>query len=294
MSRVAADIHDDDSYGPLMSRGGLVLLERRHTTAIGTTIRSMSERCYDWCVFNPVTGDRTFLSCRSFWFHTYVLLTAADGIGCPFMLLAANLNDCHISGEFTITVQATEAGGTAWGPVTLDAHSIHPFSALQDQREPIVLHGGIIHWLLSGGDQALTYDVRTQKLGTAKLPPTSYRGRQRILGTSPDGRLRMLGAKGFVLSMWVRRSDGWAKEAVIDVEHKVMSLYPGISIGRRPIEFKRWGHRSDAVLLQAYCSYRDELLVLDLETKEMHMHMQKLSFFLEVDLSMQLQATKIY
>jgi hypothetical protein len=294
MSRVAADIHDDDSYGPLMSRGGLVLLERLHTTAIGTTIRSMSERCYDLCVFNPVTGDRTFLSCRSFWFHMYVLLTAADGIGCPFMLLAANLNGCRISGEFTITVQATEAGGTSWGPVSVsvDAHCIHPFSPLQDKQEPVVLHGGIIHWLLSGGDQALTYDVRTKRLGTAKLPPTNCRGSRRILGTSPDGRLRLLGAKGFVLSMWVRRSDGWAKEAVIDVEHKVMSLHPGISVGRRLIEFKRWGHRSGAVLLQAYCSYPGELLVLDLETKEMRM--QKSSFFLEVDLSMQLQATKIY
>jgi hypothetical protein len=172
---------------------------------------------------------------------------------------------------------------------------------LQDEHEPVILHGGIIHWLLitdDGGDQALTYDIRTERLGTVKLPPTECRGSQRLLGKSPDGRLMFLAAKRFVVSVWVRHSDGWVKEATIDVEQQLRSLNPGTSPARMRINFERSRERSSAVLLRVYRERKrrrqSPLIVLDLETKEMLVQKSCPSLLFEVDLLQRLQAMKIF
>ena len=128
------------------------------------------------------------------------------------------------------------------------------------------------------------------------LPPTNYGELPRLLGTSPDGRLRLLSCERFMISVWVHLSDGWAKEAVIDVEHKVRSLLPP---GPVSIEFKGSGERSDVVLLMAYANnrlfHRGLTIVLDLETTEMReINSSHSSLLLEVDLSMRLQSMKIY
>jgi hypothetical protein len=94
------------------------------------------------------------------------------------------------------------------------------------------------------------------RLGTVKLPPTNYGGSQRLLGMSPDGRLRFLGNKRFMVSMWVHLWDGWVKEVVINVEHKVRSPHPYISIGPLWIDFKCSVERSAVVLLPAADSSR--------------------------------------
>ncbi|CAM0958843.1 unnamed protein product [Alopecurus aequalis] len=281
------------SYEPLLSRGSLVVLRRRNNSInIGGTSK---RRCHDLCVFDPMTGDRTYLSCRPDYSPKYVLLTAADGIGCSFRLIAANVHRCNQSGVFRITVQATIPSGTSWGPITQDAHGALLFRPLELQRQPVVLHGGIIHWLLSDSDQVLTYDIRTERLGTVKLPPTNYAGSQRILGTLPDGRrLRLLGVERFKVSMWVQLSGGWTKEAVIDVEHKLGSVDPSMWI-----EFKHYGERSGVVLLQAYRYdqpvHRGSRIVLDLETEETHkINSSQTSVLFEVDLSARLHAMKIY
>ncbi|KAM0859923.1 hypothetical protein ACQ4PT_046879 [Festuca glaucescens] len=80
-----------DHYGPVMSRHGLVLLSR-----LDIESRSKSGRCFDLCVYDPMSGRRTFFSkppeikisgksrCK------YVLLTAADGIDDSFLLLVVD------------------------------------------------------------------------------------------------------------------------------------------------------------------------------------------------------------
>lgn len=281
MLRRAIDIRG--SYDPMTSRGGLVVLCRQHDIGVGGTERR--RYCYDLCVCNPMTGDRTYLSCMSRLSPTrFVLLTAADGTGSSsFRLLATNVDRCTDTGGFRITVQAT-AGTGGWGPVTQDVlhGGLILFRHLNHQREPVVLHGGVVHWLLLDGDHVLTYDVRTEKLGTVKLPPTgSYdagcRSRQ-LLGMSPDGRrLRLLGRERFMVSMWVHSSDDgcWVKEAVIDVEQKLQSVLlrpENVSLGLVSMEFECCAERSGAVVLQVYHRSNRRLLhliLLDLETKEM-------------------------
>jgi hypothetical protein len=66
------------NYCPVVSRGGLVLLRRRHASSILDNM----------CVYDPINGRRTFLSnppgirpYQTRCFDRCVLLTAADGIG---------------------------------------------------------------------------------------------------------------------------------------------------------------------------------------------------------------------
>jgi hypothetical protein len=138
-----------------------------------------------------------------------------------------------LEGEAKIVVQATktlEDGGTSWGPATIVVHPTDlPDESLQDQHEPVVLHGGIIYWLLTDGDGVLTYDIRTDSLGIVKLPPTNCRRWRRLLGKSPDGRLRLLAAERSLVSVWLQHSDGLVKEATIDVEQQLRSLNPNTS-----------------------------------------------------------------
>ncbi|KAM0931200.1 hypothetical protein ACQ4PT_000303 [Festuca glaucescens] len=266
-------------YEPLTSRGGLVVLRRRCSIPKSR----MAEPTPCLCVFNPVTGDCTYLPSPPVLYpysnRPYILLTEADGIGCPFLLLVTNVHLWCTTGAVRVEVQTaktSENGGTSWGPATSAAHHVDPFGLLlQDKHEPVILHGGIIHWLLitDDGDQVLTYDIRTERLGSLKLPPTTCRGSQRLLGKSPDGRLRFLAAKRFMVSVWMQHSDGWVKEAAIDVEQQLRSLNPDTSPAHMLINFECSRERSGAVLLRVYRERkrrrRSPLIVLDLETKEM-------------------------
>jgi hypothetical protein len=70
----------------------------------------------DLCVFDPMSGE-----CLPFppvldaeqWHHSYVLLTAADGIGCSFLLLAADMR--NLEWCFRVQTASSDAGGE-WGP----------------------------------------------------------------------------------------------------------------------------------------------------------------------------------
>jgi hypothetical protein len=74
-------------YHPLTSRGSLVLLCRRQ----------VHNKLSNLCVYDSITGHSTFvsnpprISSQSGWFRRCVLLTAADGIGCPFSLFVPHL-----------------------------------------------------------------------------------------------------------------------------------------------------------------------------------------------------------
>jgi hypothetical protein len=195
--------------------------------------------------------------------------------------------------------KTSEDGGTSWGPVTIVAHPANlPVGLLQDKHEPVVLDGGIIHWLLTYGDEVLTYDILTESVGKVMLPPTNCRGRRRLLGKSPDGRLRLLAAQRFMVSVWLQHSDSWVKEAAIDLEQQLRSLNPNTSL----VLFECSKERSGAVLLRIYRKgqprRRGPLIVLDLETKEMHRQQSCPSLYssllFEVDLSLRLQAMKIF
>ncbi|CAM0908442.1 unnamed protein product [Alopecurus aequalis] len=276
-------------YDPITSRGGLVLLRRR-----------FSEPDFDLCVYNPMTGDCTYLSSppglsKRWYYLKYVLLTAADGIDSSFLLVVAEVGLYNRKSTRSIRVQTAASStddGAIWGPVRC-----FPFWPLKrGNSDAVVLHGGVINWLLSNNERILTYDVRTEKLGTAKLPPSNHEGSQQILGTSPDGMLRFLVANGLIISSWLQLSEGWVPEVVIDTEEKLRLLCPYIPPG--PVlaaVLDRLWERSNVVLLRFHNGSQGALIIIfDLETEEMRIHNSYPFSLFEVDLPTRLQAIRIF
>lgn len=110
------------NYSPVTSRRGPVLLMR-----LCTKRRPKSKRSSDLCVYDPMTGHRTFLPKPSGirgndkHMENYVLLVAADGIPCSFMLFVADL--C----KRTIYVQTATSSSRAWRAVTTYLSHPHDF-----------------------------------------------------------------------------------------------------------------------------------------------------------------------
>ncbi|XP_051222222.1 uncharacterized protein [Lolium perenne] len=212
-------------------------------------------------------------------------------------VLAAKVDLYNRNGGCSITVHTFRSSSTRWDRATSTGHRRLPFGKLEDRRDAVVLGGNTVHWLLQDVNKILTYDIRREWLGSVKLPPTSgVKSSQRILGTSTDGRLRLLTAERFVISAWLQVEDGWVKEAVIDVEQNLRSLLPSMSPDCMWIAFERFGERSRVVLFRVY--HGDDMLlrpkgrlaVLDLDTREMHMQeAYPSSLLVDIDLSQHLQ-----
>jgi hypothetical protein len=266
-----------DHYGPVMSRHGLVLLTR-----LDIESRSKSGRRFDLCVYDPMSGRRTFFSkppeikisgksrCK------YVLLTAADGIDDSFLLLVVDPYG------WGIKVQAGSSCGT-WRPVTYGSDHDFPWWSLKRRGDPAILSGGVIHWLASHGKQILSYDFGTGKTGSVKLPPTKYDFYQLYLTTSSDRKLlKLLSIQGFLMSVWLKLPNsaagggGWALETVIDTEEKLRSLDPSIPLGCCPYYYKLtvfhcFEKRSgDVMLLRVPREGYFDTITVDLETKDIH------------------------
>lgn len=81
----------------------------------------MSKRSSNQRVYNPMTGDRAYLSSPlglypNCYYHTYILLTTADGIGCSFLMLATEVGLYNKNSGCRITfqmVKSSEASGTS-------------------------------------------------------------------------------------------------------------------------------------------------------------------------------------
>ncbi|CAN6287435.1 unnamed protein product [Urochloa humidicola] len=188
-------------YEPLASRNGLVVLRRRYLAGGGDRRRSS-----EMCVYDPMSGDRTFLPSppeivrvrdrRASDYgvsYTYALLTAADageigaGGGGSFLVLAADFTGL-MRYQTSIMVQtvssSAKAGGRyEWGPAaTVAAHPASEYSNLQPHCSAVVLSGRV-HWLMYNNVPAvlfqgpwqesfhiLTYDVSTAAAGALELP----------------------------------------------------------------------------------------------------------------------------
>ncbi|CAD6213774.1 unnamed protein product [Miscanthus lutarioriparius] len=259
--RAAADL--SRRYMPQTSRNGLAVL-RRGSSAI--------------CVYDPMTGKRAYLSrpldiCR-YGVCTYVLLTAADGIGCSFFLLATDSS----------------------------------FSCIQLCRRPRRLGSPPNIYIL-------TYDVprhgtrAATTTGSIEVPKACLPGRceesDLHLTSSPNGRLCLLVADRFTISIWLLSgSTDWARQSVIDTEAIVRSMSPKLLQSEWPskVDFVRSaGLRSGAVLLRPFMSWdflddkgEKGLLLLDVGTEEMRRVDKKEGFPYEVDMEARLSAMKIF
>ncbi|KAE8769231.1 hypothetical protein D1007_59174 [Hordeum vulgare] len=287
-------------YIPVTSSGGIIVFYRLQVERM----RPQEMHHFDLCVYNPMTGDPTFLSkshlvlTSGTYTHEYVLLTAADGIDYSFMLLIIYIS------MWSIKVHTITSSSGGWRTVTCASHCNSPWRSVGRYSDAAILHGGIVHWLVvvDHGTQILAYDVSTGMSGVVKLPPTNCNASQLHLATSPDGkRLKLLAIDGFMISVWVQLptvlaagSSGWALETVIDIEENLRSLYPSLRAGGGPdiqVQFKPSGKKSsDVVLLRVHGRGN---VVLDLETKEVHMHYW-CSILLEIDLQSHLQSMKVF
>ncbi|CAN6298468.1 unnamed protein product [Urochloa humidicola] len=253
-------------------------------------------------------------SCR------YALLTAAaDGIGCSFLLLAADITSglryCNIRVQ-TVSSDAAAGGDRKWGPIAVASHPHSPGTYFDNERRDAVVLRGLIHWLMRGAGgyrHVLTYDTATATAGSIELPACE-RGydSDRILASSPDGRLRFLVTEKFTVSVWVLaagRDAGWVQHAVIDTEPALTALLPEVAWfeANDGIQLVGSGVRSGAVLLTTTQmtgwnlmeEEEDQQIVLDVETKEMRrvsmvMDHQILDFLYEVDLASRLSAMKTF
>ncbi|KAK3146648.1 hypothetical protein QOZ80_3BG0269400 [Eleusine coracana subsp. coracana] len=298
-------------YEPLTSRHGLIALSRQH-------IR------HDWrtdiCVYDPFTGVRKFFSGPpdiNYYSTLYVLLTAADGVGCSFLLLAMDYINVHM--PYCIKIQTVSSGTTEWeAAMTLATHP--PLSAssfLKPCCDAVVL-GTSIHCLMYGErcSMILTYKLGTTTVRSIKLPtdrlPKGFQKFNLHLASSPDGRLRLLVSDRLKVSVWLLlpTGDGWERQCTLDMEAIVSSLVPDLAqhllSPDRMIEFVGSGVKSGAILLRPSTMRRmedseeDRFVLLDLETMEMRRviikknHWNSSPFPYEVDLASRLAAMKIF
>jgi hypothetical protein len=300
VSRGAADLLA--RYEPVTSRRGLVVLRRRHRSSVRWKLGI--------CVYDPMSGGRSFLPDppempRNGGFSTTVLLTASDGIGCSFLLLAVDFLD-NASSIKVLTFSSPDApggGGGVWSPVTL----IPTDDSLPNAGCSAVVLGGTVHWVMNSGrdsSHVLTYDVRAATAGSIELP--MYRGDGILsLASSPDGKLTVLVGDKFKISVWrllsttgaATTATGWTLHSVIDTEATLRSLAPGSLPDDEAIMFVSLGEMSGVVLLKLLGDREERLVALDVETKEMHWvssQGQIRPFPFEVDLESRLSAMKTF
>ncbi|TVU44131.1 hypothetical protein EJB05_03564, partial [Eragrostis curvula] len=308
-----------DRYEAVTSRGGLVLLERREINR-----RRRSERRSDMCVYDPMTNARVFfpfppdinmnpfLSCV----YTYVVLTAADGIGCAFTVVAVDmaklLDCCRDIRVQTLSSSSDAAGGhCGWSPIKyVTIHGGPPWSTPVDVHNAAVVVGGVIHWLMRVCEYILTYDVKTGRAGKIELPHDrrqfeNWNASDPKLKLSPDGKLTLLYMSDFKVYVWeMLPNGGWARQATIDTEAGVRSQLAGEveSVTSGNLGFWNFGdQRSGAVLLGYYHffkrgnKFQSKLLplVLDMETKEIR-RVRAAGITYEVDLASRLSAMKAF
>ncbi|CAN6344863.1 unnamed protein product [Urochloa humidicola] len=310
-------------YKVVTARGGLAVLERREIN-----LRRRSERRSDLCVYNPMTGERAFFpfppdihrhgKIRDS-IYTYVVVTAEDGIDRPFTLLAAGVTS-PLYFRPTVSVQQTVSpssdaasggGGGQWGPLEYVKHRGSGMCLADTFNSAVVLRG-VVHWLMScPNDDVFSYDVVTGETGTVGLPgglqrPAGRRALEAKLGATPDGRLTVVVANELTVSVWVQRTAGsrwpwpdWEQHAKIDTEATIRSvLGHGIEI-RGGIELMNFGdQRSGAVFFRIGVENGRpggcEILVLDVETREIRRVRESGDLLYEVDLASRLSAMKIF
>jgi hypothetical protein len=243
--------------------------------------------------FPPDVRSNSISSSRNF-----VLLTAADGINCSFQLLVVNMD------TWSIKIQTTSLSGT-WRPGMYVINHAFLSGLVERRPDPVILHGGIINWLVDHDNQILSYDLGKRKPGSIKLPQTYCHVSQLHLTTSPDGKLlKLFVIDGFMMSVWLQlpispsAGNGWSLETVIDMEEKLRLLHPNIPT-IRPGELvgfggpENWSGDNVLFLRVPGPDYYDKVTVFDLETKDMHTQCCGYSL-LEIDLPSRLRNMKTF
>ncbi|CAN6311694.1 unnamed protein product [Urochloa humidicola] len=302
-----------DEYMPVASRGGLFLLQRRDGEGEGEGANSprrlRSHRLSDLCVYDPMSGERTFLPlppdiALGPWddSYSYALLTAADGIpGCSsFLLLAADMGELGLEWRFGVQSVSPDAGGK-WAPLISVDNPVWPWrrSAFVERPDAVVVLAGVVHWLVHVGHYVITYDMAAAAAGWIELPEiTEPEFCRKHLGSLPDGRLCLFVADGLRVSMWALRGVRWERCAELDLLPSVRSPW---EIHRADLRLTELDQRS-RVLLISLADFRDSPVcgftlgrfLVDMETSEIGWTGLTLGVPYEVDLPSRLSAMKTF
>ncbi|RLN19820.1 hypothetical protein C2845_PM02G06770 [Panicum miliaceum] len=262
-----------DYEPPAASRNGLVVLRRRY---LGGDCSS------DICVYDPMSGSRTFLppppgirirDRRAFEYgvyYTYVLLTAADGIGdSSFLLLATDFTglEVHTANITVQTMSSDNADGMPMGPAHHGCTSSFAVvlcpTPLRRRRPPwthtlanVVRRRALPHPHLRRWDG----DGRVDRAPEA-LPAQNCKVSNLHLASSPDGRLSLHVANKLKISVWLLRpagagDAGWSRHAVIDIAMTARSMTPPDTPYywwlKDAVEFASSGARSGVILLRPF------------------------------------------
>ncbi|CAL4945316.1 unnamed protein product [Urochloa decumbens] len=320
-----------EEYGPMASRGGLVVLGRREINR-----RRWSQRRSDLCVYDPMAGSRAFFPAppdvgKSPYHrvlgggsvavidYSVLLTAAADGIACSFMLLAAGL-DRSLDQSVRIRVQTLSspdaAGGEGgkWGPLkSVEHHHQCPWWCMNfgSYCDAAVVLGGVVHWLMHAGasfvvdvgEYILTYDVSTGTAGSVDLPEhhqvannlRGTTGSQSQLVASPDGKLSLVVTDKLVVSIWVLSEGGgsWARHAVVDME--ASWTLPAWE-DEHGLELVSFGDQRTGAVFLRFRGVQDVLYAIDMETKAdfFQFFEEKTGIPYEVDLASRLSSMKAF
>jgi hypothetical protein len=137
------------------------------------------------------------------------------------MLLFAEVD--FAADNIQVQTTTTSTCGT-WAPAAIfhKGSSFFKFAMLHDV---VVLHGGVIHWMVRNTHEIVSYNICTMEQGTIRPPvlAASFKGLL-CLGSyySNDGQklLRLLASKGVKIYVWHQlTNEQWASEPVtIDME----------------------------------------------------------------------------
>ncbi|KAK3152874.1 hypothetical protein QOZ80_2BG0164750 [Eleusine coracana subsp. coracana] len=222
-----------------------------------------------------------------------VLLTAtADGIGCSFSVIAADIMSCHNDrfpgrdDRVPIRVQTLSSDDDGeWGHLAVVPNPAPPGSIpLNGDNDAGVVIDGVIHWLLLlSNHNILTYTVSTSTAGLIRLPvdrlPASWCVEESCLGSSPDGKLCLFTVDGLRVSIWMMSTSlaptggsAWTRRAIVDMwgTLRLMSI-PMKEMEEHWIELESSGdQRTGAVLVRVHGGGsgdgRKDLVVLDMVT----------------------------
>lgn len=287
-----------NSFEPVASRGGLVVLRRRQR--VGGPV--------ELCVCSPVAGRRSLIILPPLsldYYDSHVLLPGDEDDDSSSSTGRRHFSFRLLVVEVLCQTQTFSSRTGAWGPVTEVAGG----DGYWPVRPTAVVLRGVAHWLCrrdhvpprGSSEEFFTYRVVSLRVDTTgapqlagaaievpqcclrrryRYPAAVPRSKELLLVSTAEGRLGLLVAEIMAISIWVVPSgedDSWgARRVVVDKAAMLRSVELRWELHICvTVEMEWFGEASGAVVLQVHGA---GVLVLDLRTGgvvQLSLHLHK-------------------